>query len=271
LQFYFVEGLPESIGYWLAGAVVVGLLFICFNPTFKTIVYLTLLTVLFAGTCLNPRHWVRWILPMLPLLSLLAGFAITTTYKLIVRLLSKFTPETVANNCSFIIVIAFVIYGWFFPIRHLIYDQYQKGQLSARAEAYPWMLAHIPKHTKIVVDTGWDWPKVEDYNVTSNIWRPDFVPPRPHNYYFPEDLAKEGFEYMVVETWNRDYYQWDESEKKYPREHAFYKRLREDAPLVLNTFDENRPWILGHILPYRVSPIEIYDLRPLARKKLHAP
>lgn len=264
---YITYGIPYCIGEMLTGASIVGFIWMCFKPNFKTVIYLFLLVTFFVGTCLNPRHWERWVLPMLPIMVFLAGVAITRTYDLVTTLLSKRALSlNSAKNVSFICLSAFTVTALFFPFRHLILEQYQKGHLSARAAIFPYIKQHIPKKTKIALDMEWGLPDWGDYNVKEEIWRPDFVPPRDHNYYFPIDLAREGYEYMLVRRWNRDFYRDEKSAVNYPREYAFYNDLYKNVPLLIDTQTKNNPVILGEEVGFRVSPVELYDLRPLIRK-----
>ncbi|CAN5161240.1 hypothetical protein BH10CYA1_BH10CYA1_31600 [soil metagenome] len=267
LRYYIVEGIPEAIGVWLTGSAFLGLALIPWRRrTFKTFIYLTLLAVFAVGTCINPRHWARWVLPVLPVLALLAGFGLTSLFDFLNYLLSKRISANAARTTSLVIVLVLGVSSFFFPLRRLIFDQWQKSRLSERALVFPYITSSIARGSKIALDSSWDWPNKELYQVTPDIWRPDFVPPRPHNYHFPEDLANAGFEYMIVQRWNREYYMWDENKAKYPNEYAFFHALTEHVPLIFTTHVENHPFVLGKQIGSRVSPVEVYDLRPLANK-----
>lgn len=266
LHYYVVEGIPEAIGKYLTGSAFIALVVVPFRRrTFKTYIYLILLVVFATGTCLNPRHWARWSLPMLPILALLAGYGLTCIYDLIKVVLSRRLPVSVAGTASLIVVSVIGLSALFFPTRRLIFDQWQKSRLSERAMVFPYIKEKIPPGTKIALDSSWDWPDYELYQVTPDIWRPDFVPPRPHNYRTPEDLARAGFQYMIVQRWNREYYMLEEQKDKYPQEYAFFHALTKRAPLIFNTYTANHPWILGKEIGWRVSPVEVYDLRSLAK------
>lgn len=269
LQYYVFQGFPEAIGPWLTGFAAVGLVIVLIKRrTFATVLYLILLAVFAVGICLNPRHWPRWVLPMLPLVSLLVGYGLTSTYELLVCLISKCLSSAVARIFSFTLMFALCSFAFFFPTRRLIADQWQKSHLSERALVFPFITSSIPVGAKIALDTAWEWPNQESYNVSENIWRPDFVPPRQHNYFWPEDLANDGFQYMIVQRWNRIYYMRADSESKYPREYAFFHALSRRSRLICDTYNANHPWVLGKQVGWRVTPIEVYDLRPLAKKPL---
>ncbi|MBI2809675.1 MAG: glycosyltransferase family 39 protein [Candidatus Melainabacteria bacterium] len=269
LHYYVVEGIPEAIGVWLTGFAALGLILVPLRRrTFKTLIYLTLLTVFAVGTCMNPRHWARWVLPVMPVVALLAGFGLTGLYDFLNYLLSKRISASTARITSLVIVLLLGLFSFFFPLRRLLTDQWQKSHLSERALVYPYITSKIPLGSKIALDSSWDWPNKMAYQVTEDIWRPDFVPPRPHNYHFPEDLARAGFQYMIVQRWNREYYMMDENKAKYPSEYAFYHALSERAPLIFNTYKDDHPYVFGKQIGWRVSPVEVYDLRPLANTKL---
>jgi 4-amino-4-deoxy-L-arabinose transferase-like glycosyltransferase len=266
LQYYMVEGIPEAIGKYLTAIAAVALVAVVFRRrTLKTCIYVLLLSVFVAGTCMNPRHWARWVLPMLPILSLLAGYGLNCIYDAVNCLLSKRTSVTAARTGALIAVTILGASAFFFPIRRLISDEWQKSRLSERAMVFPYIKKNIPHGTKIALDSSWDWPDYDLYQVTPDIWRPDFVPPRPHNYRTPEDLARAGFEYMIVQRWNREYYAMEEQKEKYPQEYAFFHALMERAPLLFDTGVSNHPTIMGREVGWRVSPVEVYDLRPLAK------
>jgi hypothetical protein len=268
-NYYWTDASPAAIGMFVTAASIAGCVLCLLRPSLQTVIYLVLLVVLFVGTCINPRHWGRWILPMLPLMCLFAGLFFDRLWLVLERVCTNSLPPRRAKALAALSMVGCLAFAYFVPFKRLLQDQWQKGRLSALALAFPFIKEHIPPHTKIACDSGWVWPERDNYNVTEGIWRPDFVPPRPHKYYMPEDLAKEGFEYMIVETWNRRYYQWNpEAAKKYARECNFYLNLRKHAPLIFYSAHKNNPYILGEQVPDCVTPIEIYDLRPLATGKL---
>lgn len=268
LRYYFVEGIPQALGGWLTCSALIGFLFVPFRKrTFKSFIYLTLLTIFLIGTCLNPRHWARWVLPMLPILSMLASFGLTTTFELVNNLMSQRIADGTARKCSFLVVLILGCSACFFPIRHLFSHQWQKSHLSERALVFPFIKKSIPRESKIALDCSWEWPDQELYRVTPDLWRPDFIPPRPHNYYLPEDLARDGFQYMLVQRKNRMYYSLSENRAKYPREYTFFQALSRRAPLICDTYRPH-PVILGKEIGYRFTPIEVYDLRPLANTNM---
>lgn len=267
LYWYLTYGVPYSMGEVLTGAALLGFIWMWIKPSFKTIIFQTLLIVFFVGTSLNPRHWERWVLPMLPVLVLLAGVAIVKLHLLLERTLSDgLLSNNNAKTISLIFSCCFFVCGLFYPFRHLLLEQSQKGALSARAAIFPYIQAHIPPKTKIALDMDWGYPDSDKWDIKEEIWRPDYVPPRDHNYYLPEDLAKDGYEYMLVQRWNRDYYRSEANAKAYPREHAFFKNLYEKVPMLIDTQTDHNPVILGEEVGFRVSPVELYDLRPLMKK-----
>jgi hypothetical protein len=276
LNYYLFEATPLAVGWYVTAAFLVGLVlkiwpFSKRTIDLQTISYYVLLAVFFFGFCINPRHWSRWILPMLPFMCLLAGFALSRCSQVLERLFKLRLSPRLATSLTFFILIGVSAAGYFHAFRHMVDDQWQKGHLSARALAFPYIKAHIKPDTKIALDTGWDWPEMENWIVEENIWRPDFVPPRPHSYYFPEDLGKAGFKYLVVQTWNRMFYQSEDQKAAYPREYAFYVKLRKYAPLIFTSYtkdEKNHPILLGEKVGDRVSPVEIYDLTGMAGGKV---
>lgn len=263
---YLYEGIPYCIGGGLCGASVIGFFLVLQKPTYKTKIFLFLLSVFYIGTCLNPRHWQRWALPMLPILTMLAALTITRAYQLFVRLFTKRYALGRARCLSLVLTVALTGVAMFTYIRHLLIEQFLKEHPGSRTLMYPYILTHIPKGAKIAVDMDWNLPGKDNYDVHEDIWRPDFIPPRSHNYYFPVDLAKDGYQYMLVQGWNRDIYRHPDNAEKYPREHAFFMALR-DVPLMLNTYRDDTPWILGQQTGDRQPPLALYDLRSLVAPK----
>jgi len=276
LSYYLFEAAPLAVGWYVTVAFLFGLVLRAWpfpkQPVnLQTVSYYVLLAIFFLGFCVNPRHWGRWILPMLPIICLVAGFALARSAHVLENLIKLRLSARFATAITFFILIGASVAGYFEPFRHMVDDQWQKGHLSARALAFPYIKEHIKPDTKIALDTGWDWPEMENWIVEENIWRPDFVPPRPHSYYFPEDLGKAGFKYIVVQTWNRMFYQSEDQKAAYPREYAFYVKLRKYAPLIFSTYtkdEKNHPILLGQKVGDRVSPIEIYDLTGMAEGKV---
>jgi len=261
LRYYLFEGMPFCIGNVLSCLFAVGLILVLWQKRNKyTLHILVMLLAFFVGTCLNPRHWTRWLLPMLPTICLCAGFAITFCHLVLKRILSIALKADRAQKIATIIVSLGLLISLLQPLRILVLLEMDKMRPSGPAEAWFYIRDHIPHDTKIALDLDWRWTGKWLYDVKEDVWRPDFIPPRPHSYQSPVDLAKEGYQYMVVEMWTRAYYTWGEPQN-YPTECHFYTELRKHAPLIFTSVKHYQ--ILGGEPYLRCSPYEIYDLRPL--------
>jgi hypothetical protein len=67
------------------------------------------------------------------------------------------------------------------------------------------------------------------------------------------------------------FYQSEDQKAAYPREYAFYVKLRKYAPLIFTSYtkdEKNHPILLGEKVGDRVSPVEIYDLTGMAGGKV---
>jgi len=263
LNFYINEVLPSCLSHILAVASIIGLVLVVWKRRSDlTWSFLMLLLAFVVGTCLNPRHWHRWILPFLPMLCFFVGVTVTTSFEILKKSLQTWLGRTKATRISAGIVSLLLFACILEQLRGLYVVELDMLRPTGRAEAWYYIRDHIPPHTKIALDSDWRWTGRWNYDYKEDIWRSDFIPPRPHNYKSPVDLAKEGFQYMVVETWNRGFYTWGQPQR-YPTECEFFKELRKHAPLLLK--GERRPKVLGVDPIIRISPYEIYDLRPLAK------
>jgi hypothetical protein len=263
-RYYFARVLPRTMGTLLTLMSLLGLVLKLKHSEKKTVIYSILSLFIIGGTCLNSRHWDRWIIPMLPIVCLLTGFALTSSYAMISQFCEHRVSVKSARFLTFIVCTIFCAYAFLIPVRNILCLEIQKGDLSGRAKAFYFVKEHIPEHSKIACDMSWDWPDRDRYIVLENIWRPDFVPPRPHNYYLPEDLAKQGYQFMIVQRENRRDYSLAK-QNLYPREARFYSELRKHAPLLYTSYAKPRFNVLGKEVKDMFTAVEVYDLRPLAQ------
>jgi hypothetical protein len=263
LDFYIKTAMPRALGMPLAVGALAGIVLLAFRArSALTATYMVLLAAFLIGTCLNPRHWFRWILPMMPVLCLTAGLAFQSIYEALAVLVERTKLKQQAQKIAFIASAVLLLLSLIPLAYELTEIEVDKLRPTGPEQAWFYIRDHIPAGTKIAVDIDWRATGSWLYDVTENIWRPDFIPPRPHNYYTPEDLAKEGFKYMVVEKWNREYYQ--AKPKEYPRESNFYEQLVKKAPLVF-TSEKEPETLFGKKRFLRIGPNEVYDLRAIGK------
>ncbi len=265
LSFYIFDALPISIGPFLAVLSLIGLLAVLLRRDRLNWALLLYLFTYAAGVCVNHRHWNRWLLPILPIICLLAGFAITFILRVGHNYLFKRIGRR-PDKRELLIASLVLLIALSYPIRRLGAYDWQKRQLSPQARGYFYIRDHIATGSKIALDGAWDYPEREKYQLTTDIWRPDFVPPRKHNYFKPADLTTAGFQYMIVETWLRQFYQ--QSASQYPRESSFYTALSKEAPLLFTSERKARDNVFGIELEDRKTPVEIYDLSKLKQSPI---
>jgi hypothetical protein len=101
--------------------------------------------LLFMGT--EGRYFGRWLMPVLPILCLLAAFAAREGIELIARLSThRRTAVTVALACVF--ALALLVQGTFYSV----HSGLVLARADTRTQTRDWMLGAIPPGTKVVVE-----------------------------------------------------------------------------------------------------------------------
>jgi len=192
---------------------------------------------------------------------MLAGFALFSLFHPLQKACSKICSPDNSKRISIAIISLLFTVSLIVPMEYVYLLELDKTQPSGVEQIWFYIRNHIPVGTKIASDVDWRWTGKWMYDVKEDVWRPDYIPPRPHHYRTPSDLAHDGYQYIVVEGFNRLTFQ--AQPEKFPIESHFYTELRKHAPMLLAT-KMHRVCLLGTMDFNRFSSYEIYDLRKLA-------
>jgi disulfide bond formation protein DsbB len=265
-SYYLTEVMPFCMGWILTLAALLGLIVVMTKRRSNlSYSFVIMLLGFFVGTSLNPRHWYRWLLPMIPGCAMLAGLGLVCIFDLIVRLLSRSNNPQRSKKIALTVVSMLFLLSVIQPLESDYLLELDKLRPCGLQQMWSYIRDHIPPGTKIACDLDWRWTGGWLYNIQESVWRSDYIPPRPHNYRTPFDIAKDGYQYMVCEGWNRIDYQ--QKADKYPLEAHFYDELRKHVPLLYATKMNSESF--PGVNPYnRYGSYELYDLRGLLHKKV---
>ena len=170
--------------------------------------------VLFIATItMHALHWARWLIPVLPVMSLLVGVAITA--------LAQRLFHTRRAQTGFIVALVALIAAW--PAYQVVLHNIRDSKPGTRVVAREWMIDNIPAGSRIILEP--------------------YTPPlRGTNFEYTEHILSlarlgtvdgfrdEGYDYMVVsdETYHRFY---DEPDR-YAEFIAFYEELFAEGELI---------------------------------------
>jgi len=168
--------------------------------------------VFIGAISLSGLHWQRWLIQVLPVFSLLAGYALVWLAALVSGWL-KFR--------SAIGVLALVVLSAN-PIYRVVLHNIRESRPSTRVLAREWMLANVPSDSAIVQE--WYSALLVDtpYKVEEKFSLAD----RPHHCSY----RAEGYDYAVVSS--SIYARFFREPERYAGEIRFYLALEESGLLV---------------------------------------
>jgi hypothetical protein len=142
--YYLIQGLPNSLGIGLAAVSILGVLYALLRHRGEEIL-ITSFVLFYIGYIGSWKIGVdKYLLPILPFLTLLAASLIFGVLYRIERLSSFMKP----------LLILFVVLCISEPLARSVYNDFLLTQKDTRTIAKEWIEANLPPGTKIVLDAG---------------------------------------------------------------------------------------------------------------------
>jgi 4-amino-4-deoxy-L-arabinose transferase-like glycosyltransferase len=253
LAWYVRTAIPEAMTWPLALLAGVGATRVLWLRRRGPCLLLLFPIALLAGVCLSPLHWTRWLIQALPVLALLAAYAVLAASEALtarLRVHRGFRPIVTMGLVAIAAMPALWSTAW---------ADVRAMRASTRVLAREWMLANIPPGSKVAIE-WWTAPLVKADFLGFEAVRRDvpndvgFV--LDEHYRLPaggtlDDYRRQGFDYLVVSgSWFGPVLA---DAAHYPAEASFYRDLESRADRVI-TFAGARA---------RGGPlIRVYALRP---------
>jgi 4-amino-4-deoxy-L-arabinose transferase-like glycosyltransferase len=142
--FYYLWSLSWGVGWLPAGAAVLGALALLVRRwwwTFAALVPAVLGYLAFMG--LQGRYFGRWVMPIIPLVCLLGAFAVVSLAELAGRGRGRVSAALLVAAAA-----ALCAQGAYYSVRSGIVN----SRADTRAIARTWLLKHVPKHARLVIE-----------------------------------------------------------------------------------------------------------------------
>ena len=211
---YIHSVLPQGIGLLASLLVLVGLWRIARHPNTAAIVGISFTVVFIIAISIQPLHWNRWLIPVLPMFTILAGLGVEELGSLIWQLIGHRINRSMMMS-------ALVIMVSLFPLSNTVVNDINRSLPDTRIMAKTWLETHVPKGTKIAVE-AYAAPVDPKRFVLLKMFS---LSSRPLDYYY-----QEKYEYLVVSSMMYNRFMAEQS--RYQDEVNFYHRLKNEATLV---------------------------------------
>jgi len=206
--FFGAFGLLGLIYFFKEKLTVKKTLFICF----PLIYYFTIVS--------GPLRWVRWMIPVLPYCTLLAGYGITIFYQRI----NKLSP-IIKNTLSAVFILFFIISSALSVRSELIRSKIMLRQ-DTRTIAKYWVEQNIPQYSKIAYEHYAPHLHIDqrkDLKLLNVDW--DRIMTKPLSYY-----KEQQVDYIIITSQFKD--RVLKEDERYAVERSRYKELEQKGKLI---------------------------------------
>jgi 4-amino-4-deoxy-L-arabinose transferase-like glycosyltransferase len=213
---YLFSVIPAAISWPQAILAVIGAIVAILKRHFKPAALLVFSILYLVGISLSPLHWQRWIIQILPVLSLFVASAIILISDRLIIFLRL--PREWLGVLMFLGMMAFSAQ----PGYQTILEDIQQSRPSTRLLARQWILEHLPPHSKVAQDAYGAFLSGTDFQVDQQF---SLAADRDLGDYY-----REGYQYLVVSS--SIYNRYFAEPERYSREVDFYQALFHQAELL---------------------------------------
>lgn len=213
LAWYTTQAIPQILTWPQYLLAIAGAGIVVARRRRRELLVLGYLVLFLITITLHALHWARWLIPVLPVMSLLVGVAIAW--------LAERFFNTRRAQTGFILVAVVLLAAW--PAYQVILHDIRDSKPGTRVVAREWMIENIPAGSRIILEPYTPPLRGTDFDFTENILslaRLGTV----------DGFRDEGYDYMVVsdETYQRFYNEPD----RYAEYIAFYEELFAEGELI---------------------------------------
>jgi 4-amino-4-deoxy-L-arabinose transferase-like glycosyltransferase len=205
LLWYLTQALPSALTWPQYALALVGVVLAAVRRRFRQLLLVGYAAAFVAIISLSYLHWDRWLIPILPILMILAGDVLVSACR---RVFTATRPQMILLGICVVAITA-----W--PAREVILHDYRESHPSTRVLARAWMTEHIPAHSRIVQEwytaalAGTDFAVTEKFSLAE--------------YPTPEQYRQEGYDYLVAS--DTVYGRYFAEADRYPERVKFYNAL----------------------------------------------
>jgi hypothetical protein len=219
LTWYLTQAIPASLTWPVAILAALGAARVVANRRPQGLLLLGFAALFLSGISLSPLHWQRWIIPVVPVLALVAADALLALTRRLRRMAPGPRPRLVDRAALFLLLC--VVSAW--PLYDLALLGLGGSRPSTRVAARSWIVDHLPPGSRVAADSfTLSLPEGHfdfwDRNALAKMGSLD-------------DFRRSGYRYFVVNdtVWYRPYL--GEADR-YRREADFYRRLSAEGQLI---------------------------------------
>jgi hypothetical protein len=183
------------------------------------------------GTSLDIVHHDHYMIPLIPVLAVFAGYALAEALFRCRELMLPFLGNSASSVLSALIAIAFLVYMQYEPFLEICRWNIAKIYPSTQNIFYEWILDEIKAGTPICCVGAWEGNHPERFKVKDVLWGPDYFDNAcGGKYQSPADLYKQGYKYFVWTDLQSPAYLADP--KQYPLHCKFLQELFNHSQIV---------------------------------------
>jgi len=232
LSYYLFDAIPRRffpVQTWLA---LIGIVAALVRRNFAAVLLIVYMIAVIAGTCLHPFHTDKWLIPILPIMALFAGYAISLLLDLLRFGSTKFLKLELAPFVSATVAAALLAYFEWSPFLECCVYNTVKINFSTKPLFYKWVFEHVPAGTKICVVGGiWEGGHREHFKTKDFLYDPSYFDGEcSGKYVSPTDLYHQGYQYFICSDSHYPVYLAEA--KRYPREAKFFNEFFAETTLV---------------------------------------
>lgn len=216
LGWYLTYALPSSLTWPQAVLGAMGCALALSDGAPKPLLLFLFIVVFLGEISLSPLHWERWIIQILPILSLFAAHPLVRLARLARERLAL-RPTTMM-----ITVVLGLAASSAWPVYRLAVLAIQHGGPSTRIVAREWVLGNLPAGSRIAQDTYSAPLDRTGFYVIEH-----FSLSQKHTL---QDYRRDGFQYLMVSS--AVYERFLGEDERHPIQAAFYRELFETERLV---------------------------------------
>jgi hypothetical protein len=256
LKYYLTDGIVEAIFPPLIILALIGGVLCLWRRDRKLLVLMGFALTMLIVISMNPRHWPRWLIPIVPIVVLLAANAINWI-SVIVRRYAGRLSEQAGIFFSQTVALALIVWAAFLPINSIIITDMRLEMPSTQVGANQWIEDHLSWGSGIVQDMDMVRIDPRKFRTMRDVWRPDFVR-RQQTFVSTKQLVDKGYRYVILSDVFDNYVK---NPGRFPDESRFYSSLLANGKLIARF--EPRKLSVGLLTSsQRGGTVRLYDLLP---------
>ena len=232
LCFYVLEAIPQKFVPEQTALAGIGMLIALARRNFEAALLIFYCFVTLIVSSLYPYREYRFLIPILPILAIFAGYSIAFALEVLKTWAVKIMPDKIASAALIIPALAILVSLEYTPFLACCAHNTAKIAPSTEPLFYRWIFQHLKPGEKICVVGGvWGGGHRERYITKEFLCDPSyFATACSGKYVSPFELYGQGFKYFILSDMYYPTYMVDPL--RYPLESRFFRELFENCTLV---------------------------------------